>query len=210
VLIGLAAAAVYDLAIPILAIQILAIDLLAEIMPLTFLAFDPPSEDLMRRPPRSPEEHIVNRYTFGEFTFFGLLIGVLAFLNYRFFMHRAGEVLRVGMEGSALYAKATTLTYLTIAYCQFFNILSRRYEYTSLFNRNILTNKILLGSVFVSIGLVFLGVYGPFISDFLAFGSIGLIDWLHVWGAALVFLGAWEALKFVKRMRRKANPETAS
>ncbi len=42
VILGLAAVAMGDWAIPILAIQILAIDLLAEVMPLTFLTYDPP------------------------------------------------------------------------------------------------------------------------------------------------------------------------
>jgi len=47
VLLGLAAVAAGNWAIPILAIQILAIDLLAEIMPLTALTFDPPGDNIM-------------------------------------------------------------------------------------------------------------------------------------------------------------------
>lgn len=51
VLFGLAAVALWDWAIPMLAIQILAIDLLAEIVPLTFLTFDPSSKEVMTSPP---------------------------------------------------------------------------------------------------------------------------------------------------------------
>lgn len=204
VLLGLAAVAMWNWPLPILVIQILAIDLLAEVMPLTFLTYDPPSEYMMTSPPRSLEEHIINKFTSAEVIFLGLLIGVLAFMNFGLFMDRAGVQLTVdNIGGNALvYAQATTLAYLTIAYCQFTNILSRRYDHTSIFNRNFFSNKILLGSILASIGLVFLGVYAPVISDFLAFGSIGVIDWLYVLLSAGIFLGVFEILKFFKRRRR--------
>ena len=80
VLLGLAAVALWDWAIPILAIQILAIDLLAEIMPLTFLTFDPSTKHMMSRPPRDPETHIMNIRTSLEIAFFGILIGLLSIL----------------------------------------------------------------------------------------------------------------------------------
>jgi len=207
VLLGLIAVALGNLAIPILAIQILAVDLLAEIMPLTFLAFDPASAELMRQPPRAPDEHILNRYSSGEVAFLGLLIGALAFLNYYLYMVRTDLSFTVeGVKSGPLaahYARATTVAYLTIVYCQFVNILSRRYEYTSLFNRNIWTNKILLGSIAGSVGLVFLGVYGPYISDFLRFEGPYAVDWLFVLAAAAVYMGAFETIKFVKRRRRR-------
>ena len=105
--------------------------------------------------------------------------------------------------GTMEYARASTMTWLTIGYCQFINILSRRYTYTSFFNRNILTNKVLLGSLLFSMGTVTLGVYGPYISDVLEFASIGFLDWLHVWGAAGIFLAVWEGIKILRRSGRK-------
>lgn len=203
VLLGLAAIAMWNWPMPILVIQILAIDLLAEIMPLTFLTYDPPSEYMMTSPPRSLKEHIINKYTGSEVIFFGLLIGVLAFTNFGLFLDRAGVQLTSEnfTEHMVLYAQATTMSYLTIAYCQFVNILSRRYDHTSIFNRNLFGNRILLASIVASIGLVFLGVYGPEISGFLSFGSIGFVDWLYVLLAAGIFLTAFEILKFFKRLR---------
>ncbi|KPK61970.1 MAG: HAD family hydrolase [Planctomycetes bacterium SM23_32] len=206
VLLGLAGVALKNWAIPILAIQILAVDLLAEIMPLTFLAFDPPSDDLMRRPPRSQTEHILNLPSSAEVIFLGLLIGVLGFANFGLYMLRNDVELTVdavtGGPAAAHYARATTLAYLTIAYCQFVNIMSRRTDDATLFRRDFFTNRILLGSIVASIGMVFVGVYGPYVSRFLAFAGPSLTDWLYVWGAALVFLGAWEVLKLLKRTRR--------
>jgi Ca2+-transporting ATPase len=208
VLLGLAAVALKNWAIPILAIQILAIDLLAEIMPLTFLTYDPPPDGIMNSYPRSQEEHIINRFTALEVGLLGIIIGVLAFSNFALFMFRNGVTLNVGMEKTILYAKATTLSYLTIAYCQFTNVLSRRFEQESIFSRDFWTNKILLWSIVGSIGLVFLGVYGPTIHEFLSFASISLLDWIYVLGAAAMYLLVFEFMKLLKR-RKVLSPGSA-
>ncbi len=202
VLLGLTAVALKDWAIPILAIQILAIDLLAEIMPLTFLTFDPPSEEVMTSPPRNLGEHILNRITSLQVIVFGLLIGVLAFGNYALFMLRQGTTFTLESADPFLYAKATTITYVTIAFCQYINILSHRFESASLFNRNFFSNRILLGSIVVSIGLILVVVYTPVVRDFLRFAPVSPVDWMYVLGAATVYLLAFETMKFFKRIRQ--------
>ncbi len=200
VLMGLAAVSLKNWAIPILAIQILAIDLLAEIMPLTFLTYDPPADDIMTSPPRNIRDHIINKFTAVEVVSLGVLIGALAFANFALFMFREGITLTVEGSDPIMYARATTISYLTIAYCQFANILSRRYERTTVFNGNFWTNRVLLLSIVGSIALIFLGIYGPGVSDFLQFARLSLADWLHVLGAAGVFLAAFEILKLGKRI----------
>ena len=207
VLLGLAAVAMGNWAIPILAIQILAIDLLAEIMPLTFLTFDPPDDNIMQMPPRDKNTHIMDLWSSLEVLFLGSVIGLLAFLNFAFFMSRQGVVISPDMMGSPLFGRATAITYLTIVFCQFVNILSRRYEYSSLFNLNIFTNRILLGSIAFSILMVSIGIYGPIISDFLAFRGPGLSDWFYILGAAAVYLAVFETLKLIKRVRKGRVPQ---
>lgn len=148
VLLGLVGVALWNWALPILVVQILAIDLLAEILPLTFLTFDPPSKAMMTSPPRSQNEHIITTCTGTEIIFLGVLIGALAFGNFGLYMFREGITLTVDTTDILPYVKATTIAYLTIAYCQFVNIMSRRYTYTSLFNRNFSSNKILIGPLY--------------------------------------------------------------
>jgi Ca2+-transporting ATPase len=207
VLFGLAAVSARNWAIPILAIQILAIDLLAEIMPLTFLTFDPPSRRTMTSPPRDIREHILNRGTSVEVALLGTLIGGLAFANFVLFMRRNGVTFTVDHDLPFLYARATAVTWLTIAFCQFSNILSRRYEYTTIFNGNFWSNRILLYSILASIGLTCLGIYGPYIHEFLSFARLSPVDWAHAVGAGLVFLAAFEILKVFKRARREAGQD---
>ncbi|MBU8922423.1 MAG: cation-translocating P-type ATPase [Bacteroidales bacterium] len=201
VLLGLAAVSLRGWAIPILAIQILAIDLLAEIMPLTFLTYDPPPEDVMMRPPRNIGQHILNRFTSLEVILLGLLIGGLSFANYALFMYRSGTVFSLEPADPLLYSTATTVTYVTIAFCQFVNILSRRNDRNSIFHRGFFSNRILHLSITGSIVLVLSAIYLPFISRFLNFTPIGVVDWLYVLGAAGVYLVAFEILKIFKRAR---------
>lgn len=201
VLLGLLAAAVADYPIPILAAQILAVDLIGEIGPLTLLTFDPPGKHTMNRPPRKLDDHIFNVISASEVTFMGIIIGCLAFLNFFLFLSRGNISLAIDDVNTVAYFQATTLSYATIVFCQYVNILERRDEYLSLFNKNFWSNKILLGSIVISMGLVMLIIYGPYISTFLAFSPIGIIDWIYIAGSTIVYLVIFEGLKFYKRVR---------
>jgi Ca2+-transporting ATPase len=202
VLLGLAGVALFGWPIPILVIQILAIDLLAEILPLTALTFDPGSRDLMTSPPRKQQEHILNRYTMSEILFLGFLMGALGFTNFVVFMGRTGAELTMTHD---LYSRATTLSYATIVFCQFANILSRRYTYDSFFNSNFWSNKKLLWSIIISIGLTMTAIYTPFINRFLGFAPLTISDWASVLVAAALFLLAHEIIKAFKRSRKRVT-----
>ena len=88
-------------------------------MPLTFLTFDPPTEGIMQEPPRDLSAHIMNLSSSLEVVLLGTLIGILAFVNFGLFMSRTGITISTDAMGTINFAKATTLTYLTVAYCQF-------------------------------------------------------------------------------------------
>jgi Ca2+-transporting ATPase len=201
VLLGMLAAALFNYPIPILAAQILAIDLLGDIGPLTMLTFDPPGKDTMTRYPRKLKEHMLNWLSGVEITFMGTVIGTLAFLNFYLFMQRNSISLTVNDVGTMYYLKATALSYCTIVFCQYVNILQRREERVSIFNKNFFSNKLLLISILLTIGLVGIIIYVPYINDFLAFGPLNITDWAFVIGSSLVYLFVFEGLKFYKRTR---------
>jgi Ca2+-transporting ATPase len=200
VLFGLLGVALFKWPIPILAIQILAIDLLAEILPLTALTFDPGAKELMTSKPRAKDEHMINAGNAAEIAFFGVLMGALAFANYAWFIRRLGETFT---NTHALYARATTLSYATIVATQFINILSRRYEWSSLFNKNFFSSPKMLLSIILSIGLTCGAIYVPAINGFLGFAPLTLADWGMILVAGAVFLGAHETLKVFKRQANK-------
>ncbi|MFC1887182.1 cation-translocating P-type ATPase [Candidatus Cloacimonadota bacterium] len=196
VLLGLLGVSLFKWPIPILAIQILAIDLFAEIFPLTALAFDPGSKELMTSPPRDQNEHIVNKRSSIEIIFLGFLMGLLAFLNFGFFIKRLGIDLT---PDHILYARATTVCYTTIAFTQFVNILSRRYNYRTFFSRNLFNSRNMTLSILVSIGLCLVAIYTPGLNTFLKFAPLEVSDWFTILGASAIFLLAHELLKIFKR-----------
>lgn len=200
VLLGLVGVGFFNWPIPILAIQILAIDLLAEILPLTALTFDPGSGELMTAMPRSKDEHMINWATASEIALFGLLMGSLAFANYAWFILQQGDGFS---DTHRLYARATTISYTTIAATQFINILSRRYEWASLFNRNFFSSPKMLLSILLSIGFTCTAIYTPAINRFLGFAPLTIGDWMTILMAMVVFLVAHETLKVFKRLSRK-------
>ncbi|MCF8002364.1 MAG: cation-translocating P-type ATPase, partial [Halanaerobiales bacterium] len=198
VLLGLLGVSLFNFPVPILAIQILAIDLLAEILPLTAFTFDPGSNDIMKSPPRKQDEHIVNKRSFSEIALFGLLMGGLAFLNFYLFNNRMGINIT---ENHQLYPRATTITYLVIAFTQLTNIISRRYSKVTIFNKNFFSNKKMLYSLIISVLMIVVAIYTPFINQYLGFAPIYLIDWLYIIGSAIIFLAAHEILKIYKRSK---------
>ncbi len=199
VLLGLAGASLLGWPIPLLVVQMLAIDLLAEILPLTALTFDPGSKDLMTSPPRRQSEHILNRGVTVEILFLGALMGLLAFVNFYLFMGRTGAALT---DTHGLYARATTLSYTTIVFCQFVNILSRRYAFDSLFSRNLWSNPKMLWSIAISIAMILVAVYVPFVGGFFSFAPLTLTDWGFALAGVAVFLSAHETMKALRRSRR--------
>jgi len=203
VILGLIGVALGNWAIPILAIQILAIDLLAEVLPLTFLTFDPPSKRIMQEGPRDLKAHIMNKETSLEVLLLGALIGLLAFGNYAFSVFRGGVTFLSDqtLPFTADYLRATTLAYLTIAFCQFTNVLSRRFYLKSIFNRNIVTNRILLWSIIGSIVMILLFVNIPVLASFLYFSPLSFIDWMCIAGSTAIFLVVFELLKVGRRKR---------
>ncbi|MDZ4246377.1 MAG: HAD-IC family P-type ATPase, partial [Dehalococcoidia bacterium] len=199
VLLGLAGVALFGWPVPILVIQILAIDLLAENLPLTALTFDPGPRDLMTSRPRRQKDHILNRGTMSEILFLGLLMGTLGFANFGFFIYRSGAELTMS---HILYPRATTISYVTIAACQFINILSRRYDFNTLIGSGFWTNKKLLWTIVISLGLITIIVYTPKINSFMGFAPLTPGDWITVIIAAAIFLSAHEIIKAFKRSRR--------
>lgn len=197
VLIGLILGAILDIPVPILAIQILSIDLLAEILPLTALTFDPGSPELMTSPPRKQGDHIVNQKSMVEILFFGLLMGGLGYINFHLFVTANGGS-SIDITGQA-YREATTISFLTIVVTQWINIMSRRYTYRSLLDKNFFNSPKMLYSILISIVGVLFVTHTPVINTFFGFSQVSLSNWIKIFAAGGIFMLAHETLKFFKR-----------
>lgn len=189
VLLGLACASLFKLPAAITVIQILAIDLIAELFPLAALGFDPAGKNIMVQKPRNLKDHILGKKGLIDVVLAGLLMGILAFVNYLLYFKRVGYSPTLDSVGTPTYAAATTITYVTVVLCQFGNILTRRVgRGEKLLTSYLFSNKMLLGAFSLSLSIIMLLVYLPLLQPYFGTAGLGLVDWLSALLCAVIFV----------------------
>ena len=200
-------ATVAGLPLAINVLQILAIDLLGELLPIAALGRDPEEGRVMRRAPRDPLVHIVNRRSLGDVMYAGSIIGVLAIANFLLFFDRSGSDPFGGVIDPALIAPATTMTYVTVLVCQLFNITQRRSE-GGLFARYTLSNPTYWLACAAGVTLMLAIVYVPWAQTMFRTGPLDLLDWGYVLLAAAIFVAVREIGRLVGGRRARNHEGT--
>jgi Ca2+-transporting ATPase len=188
ILISLVATAAFGIPAAITAIQILAIDVIAQMFPITALGWDPAVGKLMHEAPRDVRDHIINRKTLIEFIGFGFIAAILAYSNYLFyFLRHHVSPLHLGTHMGP-YLQASILTYVTIVFCQFMNLLLVRSQgQIPLFSSYLWSNKKLLGAFGISFFCILNIVYNPLVQPYFGSGPLTLWDWLTAIGIAALY-----------------------
>jgi Ca2+-transporting ATPase len=190
ILISLVMQALFHIPLAITAIQILAIDVIAEMFPITALGWDKPLANLMHERPRKLKDHILNVSSVREFIGFGLLSAVLAYANFVFFFSRQGLSPKFIDPSSQLYMQAAILTYVTIVFCQFINLLLVRVgDSEKFFGKYLWSNKKLLWAFGISMFCILNLVYNPWIQPYVRSHALSPVDWLTALAAAAIYLG---------------------
>ena len=170
--------------LPVTAVMILWINLLTDGVSTVPLGIEPRHLDVLDRPPRPPEEGILNKVTFRRIL---LLAPVMA----------AGVlfVYRMYLDSSTEYAR--TMAFTTLAAFQWFQALNARSTTDSIFRLGLLSNRWLcLGlsaAVVLQLGTVYLPVGQA------AFGTVPLhlVDWTYALLAGSSILVVDELLKLL-------------
>lgn len=190
ILISVAAQALFHIPLAITVVQILAIDVIAEMFPITALGWDKAQGRLMHDKPRRLGDHILNMSTVKEFVGYGLLAAILATGNFFLFFLRHGTSPEHIDSTSLIYAQATTLTYVTLVFCQFINLLLvRTAEHAAFFTSYLWSNKRLLLAFGVSLFCILNLVYNPVIQPYFRTSALQVSDWLMALVAAGIYLG---------------------
>ncbi len=123
--------------LPLLPIQILFINLVTDGPPAIALSVDPPAKDVMKRPPRNPRA--------------GIFHGMFVFMLVSFLVQSVGSSIcfAYGMFVLNDYTKATTMTFLQVAFFELFVLWNCRSETQSVWRlgRDNLKNKSFVLSV---------------------------------------------------------------
>jgi len=187
------AGAFAGIATPIFAVQILLIDMVGEMFPLIMLTYDPPEKRMMETPPRNPKDKILTKETMMGVLFNGTVMGLAsygAFLAEYFHNHHLANH----------YEKAVTVTFVSIIFCQYANLLSRR-TYGPAFGKYLFSNKYLVYAFALSVSLMLLLIYVPVFNLYFHTSSLMPVDWLYPLTAGTLCLIIYEYRKNRKRKR---------
>lgn len=190
------AAIVFGQLLPITAAQILWVNMATAVTLALALAFEPAEADVMKRPPRRPDEPILS----------GFLLWRIAFVSTVLVLGVFGVFLWLTAEGvdvdTARTASVNTLVLFEVFYL--FNV--RRLltsPFGGLFTRQA---RILWAAVATAIVLQLLFTYAPFMQWLFDSRPLSLEAWALCLGVALSIFGMVEVEKFILRTwKRKAR-----
>jgi magnesium-transporting ATPase (P-type) len=186
-------------AAPLLATQILWINLLTDSAPALALGVDPPPDDVMRRQPRRPSEHVIDGEMWLTIVGTGAVMAAVSLL--------ALDLRLPGgfVGGSGGIDEARTMAFSTLVLAQLFNCFNARSERASAFH-GLFTNRWLWAAIALSVVLQVAVVQLELLNDAFGTAPLSLEEWLICTGLASVVLWASELRKLAVRAWRSARP----
>ncbi len=178
--------------LPLLATQILWINLLTDTGPALAMGVDPETEDVMGRPPRSPNQRVIDARMWGNVAFTGIVMAVVTLLTIDLYL--PGGII----EGSLDLVAARTAGFTVLVFAQLFNCVNARSGTVSAFHR-LFVNGWLWGAITLSVALQVLVVEVPVLNRAFGTSPLSLEQWLVCAAMASGVLWAGEALKVVLR-----------
>jgi len=174
------------LPIPLLPIQILWINLVTDGLPGLALASEPAEPDIMRRPPRRPGESLLSGGLGAHVVWVGLLMG--------------GVCLAAQYWGVATgRAHWQTIVFTVLCLSQLGQALAIRSETRSLWSLGLRTNKALLYSVLLTLGLQLLVIYTPLFNKLFRTAPLSPAELAFALALASVVFFAVEGEKLARR-----------
>lgn len=151
------------LPMPLLPLQILFLNLVTDVFPAFALGLGKGDGNVMRKPPRDPQEPILDRSHW-------MLIGVL------------GAAITISTLGTFLLAlfwleldagAAVTVAFLTLALAQLWNVFNMRDPDAGLFNNDVTRNSYVWGALALCLGLIGLAIWLPSLASLLGLPDPG-------------------------------------
>ncbi len=163
------------LPVPLLPIQILWVNLVTDGLPAVALGFDPPEKDVMKRPPRGPDESIFSHGLAAIILTRGVLIGLTTLAVYVTMLHFTADV-----------GAARTGAFVTLMLIQLIHVFECKSETKSIFQIPLLNNLYLVFAVLISLAMILGVVYIPSLQGIFKTVPLKLDDWLIVGGLSFL------------------------
>ncbi len=176
------------LPLPLLPIHILWINLVTDGLPGLALAAEPEEKEIMKRPPRHPQESVFAHGMAAHMLWVGLLMGGISIFT------QAWSI-------SSGYDQAhwQTMVFTVLCLSQMGHVLAIRSEKESSFKIGLLSNRPLLGAVALSFGLQMAVIYIPFLNPIFRTEPLSAGDLAITLAVSSVVFFAVEGEKLFKR-----------
>jgi magnesium-transporting ATPase (P-type) len=198
---------IFRIPLPLTIIQILAVDLGTDMLPALGLGAEKPAPDIMKAPPRSRADRLLNWPLLARaYLFLGPMQAVAAMSAYWFVLHNGGW--NFGEKLAAhdpLYLQATTACLSAIIVMQIANVFLCRSEREPLLARGLMSNRLILAGIAAEILLIALIVYTPWGHALFGTASIALVVWLFIIPFALGMVVLEELRKGLVRARSRRH-----
>jgi len=182
--------------LPLTAIQLLWLNLLTDGAPALALGLEKGDPDIMDRPPRPPEEPVINREMTWRVVLQGVA-GVVAVL---------GAFLLGNPFNPATLDVAESMAFVTLTVSELLRAYTIRSEHYSVFSVSVFSNKYMQYAVLTSLVLLMAVVYVPFLNPVFNTHPLSLTQWLQMLPFILLPAAVVEITKiFLRRTDRVAQ-----
>lgn len=171
----------------LLSTQLLWLNLITDSLPVLALGMEREERDIMARPPERAEKGIFSGLSLISMCFYGLYMTVATLGVF---------VVSLNLWGNAVASTATFMTLSFMELLQAFNIRSQR---SSAFGKSFFSNKLLILTVALGVGVNVLLCVTPLRYAF-SLSSLTGVQWAVCFGVALSLLVAGEIFKAVVRL----------
>ncbi len=171
--------------------HILFINLVTDSLPALALGAEKAEADIMQRKPRKSNEGIFAGDMGFNIAYQGLMVALITVAAYF-----VGHYMESGVWEIAQSADGMTMAFLTMSMAEVFHAFNMRSQ-KSIFRLK-RQNKLLLGTMILSIALTTALIYVPFLSNAFGFSHISILEYLAAILLAILTIPIVETVKFIR------------
>lgn len=179
-------ASIFNMGNPLSPILILWINLVTDSLPALALSMDPAESDIMTRQPRDPKKGFFSKGMIWRIFYQGATIGIISLAAYIVGYRDGGQPL------------GQTMAFAVLGFSQLLHVRNLHSNKLSSFRTSLLSNKSLLGSIFLSALLLLVVLLTPGMMQIFGVVVMDYTHWLYVGGLSLMPIAIVELVKLAK------------
>ena len=191
----------FGIPLPLTIMQILAVDLGTDMFPALALGSEKPAPDIMQRPPRPKNEHLLTRgMLMRAYLYLGMWEACAGMSAYFYIMYAGGWSWPQPLAStSTLYLQATTACLAGIIATQIANVFACRSPNISIITLGFISNRLVLVGIASELLLAVFIIYTDLGNSLFACSPIGINVWLLLIPFAILLLVFDETRKYFAR-----------